>query len=316
MPARRWSPGAFPLSELDRLVLGVSAPDPNLPPLWVHPEPLLERAATLDVFPLVFHRLRHCPRGLPDQVISRWEERFRANAARNLYLDNEQRELLAALAAAGVAAVPLKGLRLAELAYGDLALRTQVDIDLYVSPRRLPAAFEVLTARGYRPLGSRVPPRRLAATGDLYTSGSGLGSNRAGMPVQVELHWRILPVDSEKLESILPTNPQQFPSELAFLYLCVHASADRWGTLKSLVDLAHLAARQPPGWEEVLAAAERLGLARILYITLGVLLAYFDLPVLEPLLARLDRVAPRGLPRAALANPFAPPTVLTPAATH
>jgi hypothetical protein len=125
-------------------------------------EALLVRAAALDLFPLAFHRLRLAGVSLNPS----WEESFRANSARNLFLHHEQGRLLAQLRQAGVCAAPLKGTALAELAYGDLSLRTQVDVDLYVSPRDLPRALEALQAAGYRLTAPRgVSAARLAATG-------------------------------------------------------------------------------------------------------------------------------------------------------
>jgi len=314
MAVRPWLPPAYRPGELDHHVLRLCAPEPVCPPLWVHPEPLLERAQALDVFPLVFHRLHQSLRGLPEKVSPAWEERFRANAARNLLHDIEQQRLLARLAAAGVPALPLKGTRLAARLYGDVALRSQVDIDLFVPPRSLPAALAALEADGYqRTTAVGLPAARLAATGDEFTSGCALVKAVGGMPVLVEPHWRLLPLDDLGHEALAA---QGFSPELEFLYLCLQASSDRWGTFKTLVDLAHWIARQPLDWERLTAQAEQRGAARILLVTLRVLLHYFDLAVPEAALRRLERAAPRVLPRDAVANPFAPLTPLSPAATH
>ena len=96
----------------------------------------------------------------------------------------------------------------------------------------------------------------------------------------------------------------------------MQASADRWGTLKTLVDLAHWVRRQPPDWDKLAAAAERLGRARVLSVTLQVLLHYFDLQIPEWVPARLAPAVSQALPRAAVANPFVPAPPLSPAATH
>lgn len=325
MPARRrWCFPVFPLNELDRRILALCAPTADVSPALGHPEALVERAAALDVFPLVYCRLRHGSiNGRPAPLRPAWEKRFRANAARNLYLHNLQQRLLATLAAAGVLAAPLKGTTLAELAYSDLALRTQVDIDLYVPPQQLPAALEVLAARGYQrvaPLGLR--PEQLAATGDEFTSECSLQSTGTGLPVMLELHWRLLPIADEELQAALAP-PEEggaaghaLPPELNFLYLSVRAAAHRWGRLKLLTDLAHWLARQPPAWESLLGIAHRLRLRRLLSITLAALETYFGTPVPEAVRAGLETARPRRLPPAAVANPFAPPPPLSPAAIH
>ncbi|MFQ5776801.1 MAG: nucleotidyltransferase family protein [Terriglobia bacterium] len=285
---------------------------------------LLERATTLDVFPLVFHRLQRL--GVEQHTLQTdWEKRFRANAARNLYLHHEQERLVATLAAAELLALPLKGTTLAEEAYGDLSLRTQVDIDLYVRPGQLSAALDVLTECGYRPvIPTGLRRELLAATGDAYTSECGLASFSSGKPVLLELHWRILPMADDTLAAVLVSSQAgegvgrrlRLPRDWNFLYLCLHASADRWASLKSLADLTHWIVRQPPDWERLLAAAARLRLRRILLITLLALQSYFAPPIPEEVLAALEPARPRRLPAAAIGNPFAPPNPLTPAAIH
>lgn len=313
-----WPFPPSPLTELDEKILKLCAPAAGPAPPGCDWEGLLERAAALDVFPLVYHRLRHYSRKLSEMLSPHWGERFRANAARTLLLHSEQQRLLEALAAAGVRALPLKGTALAELAYGDLGLRSQADIDLYVPARQLPRALALFEASGYRwvtPAG--VAPEPLAATGDEFSSECSLESTAGALPVLVELHWRILPMPEEELERRCTTdNGVRLPAELYWLYLCLQASADRWGTLKSLVDLAHWMSRQPPTWEPLLDAARRLGLRRILAFTLSALQAYFNVSIPHFVGKALASAHPRRLAPGAVANPFTPLTPVSPATTH
>lgn len=320
----RWAFPSFPLSQLDREVLALCTPGTLTASPRSAREVLLERAKTLDVFPLVFHRLQRL-RTEQQTLRIDWEKRFRANAARNLYLHHEQERLVAALAAAGLLALPLKGTTLAEEAYGDLALRTQVDIDLYVRPGQLPVALDVLTGCSYRLVNATgLRAELLAATGDAYTSECGLASFSSGEPILLELHWQILPIGDDELAAVFVSSQagegvgrgSRLPREWNFLYLCLHASADRWASLKPLADLAHWLARQRPDWEHLLAAAARLRLRRILLLTLLALRAYFASPIPEEVLAALEPARPRRLPATAIGNPFDLSEPLTPAATH
>lgn len=306
------------LTELDCHLLSLCSPRPTLPPPWVNTEELLARAVELDVFPLAFYRLRQSRLGLAESPSPRWEKLFRANAARNLFLHAEQLRLLSILTAAGVRPLPLKGTLLAEVAYGDLALRSQADIDLYVPPRQLPAALAQLQASGYRRVASAgLEAEQLAKTGDEYTAECTLAMTAGGMPIWLELHWRLLPVPAEELEAASGGEAEpRLSGAFALLYLCQQLSADRWGNLKLLTDLAHWMTRQPPAWDAVLAAAGRLGLRRILYLTLTVLRQFFELPVPEAVLARLESARPRTWPSAVLANPFSQLNSLPPATTH
>ncbi|HXE75813.1 MAG TPA: nucleotidyltransferase family protein [Candidatus Xenobia bacterium] len=295
-----WRFPVFASAEVDRAVLALCSPR-GATPAASEPDAVLARAAALDLFPLAFHRLRHAGR----RVNSRWEESFRANAARNLWLHHEQARLLELLRRSGVCAAPLKGTSLAELAHGDLSLRTQVDIDLHVSPPDLGGALEVLESAGYRrtaPAG--VPAARLAATGDEFTSECSLEST-APMPLLLELHWRILPLRHAELRAAL-RDADTLPPDLNFLYLSLRAAADRWGGLKLLSDLAHWLERRPPEWPQVLAAARRLGLRRILCLTLDALRVYFGTTVPAEVEAALASARPRRFPPAGIANPFEP----------
>ncbi len=310
----QWSFPIFASTATDRAVLALCSPRSASIPAGTDAEPLLARAATLDLFPLAFHRLRQA--GVP--VNPSWEESFRANSARNLFLHHEQGRLLAQLRQAGVCAAPLKGTGLAELAYGDLSLRTQVDVDLYVSPRDLPGALEALQAAGYRLTAPRgVPAARLAATGDEFTSECSLESTVAGLPVLLELHWRILPLDDDELRSALDKAGEPgLPPDLNLLYLSLRAAADRWGGLKLLADLAHWLERRPPDWAQVLDRARRLGLRRILGLTLDALRTYFSASVPGEVEAALASARPRRFPAAAVANPFVPQPPQTPSRLH
>jgi hypothetical protein len=314
MPAsRRWSFPLFPPSELDRQVLALCAPRGS-PPACTDASAVLARAEALDLFPLACHRLRQAGASIAPE----WSERFRANAARNLYFHSEQARLRAELASAGVCSAPLKGTSLAERAYGDPALRSQVDLDFYVAPRDLPSALDSLSRAGYRQAtSSAVTAARLARTGDEFTSECQLVSTGNGMPVLVELHWRILPLSDEELRRALGSQAAPgLPPDLNFLYLCLRAATDGWGSLKLLCDLAHWLEREPPDWERVLRLAGRLGLRRIVGLTLDALRVYFGVQTPAAVAESLASAWPRALPAFAVANPFAPATNLSPGAHH
>jgi len=92
--------------------------------------------------------------------------------------------LTAALADAGIRALPLKGPLLGERIHRELGARVSADIDLLVASDELVAAIEVLSTVGYER-----PPRALPP----YLSRPDLHEclrSKAGLP-EVELHWRV-----------------------------------------------------------------------------------------------------------------------------
>jgi hypothetical protein len=106
---------------------------------------------THEVAPLLATNLRRLqPRAaVPKAWIERAQKRFYAILMRNTALAEELLRVLAALNAAGVVALPVKGIVLAESLYGGLGLRQCADLDVLVQPRDLPAAREALRALGF-----------------------------------------------------------------------------------------------------------------------------------------------------------------------
>jgi hypothetical protein len=144
-----------------------------------------------------------------------------AARARGLAVEAATRSLAAALADAGIRALPLKGPLLAAEAHGDIGLRETADVDLMVAPERLDAAIEVLRARGYsEPQG----PRRPNGLPDLHFE-----LDHPTLP-PVELHWRAYWYErafSDRMLADARPGPDGVlraqPDDLAASLLLVHA---------------------------------------------------------------------------------------------
>ena len=85
----------------------------------------------------------------PDGWTADAQRRRSATLLQNRSLLGELLAALDAMSAAGVEAIPVKGLALTGMLYGNLALRPAGDIDVLVRPQDLPAAREALRALGY-----------------------------------------------------------------------------------------------------------------------------------------------------------------------
>ena len=90
--------------------------------------------------------------------------------------------VLAALDAAEVRSVPLKGPLLAAALHGDAALRVSTDIDVLVAPEDLAAAVQVVGSLGWTPRHAW-PRARMPLLHEEM--------GRAGTVPGVELHWRV-----------------------------------------------------------------------------------------------------------------------------
>ncbi|MEW6614163.1 MAG: nucleotidyltransferase family protein [Thermodesulfobacteriota bacterium] len=114
----------------------------------------LEKARGEGISPLVFIRL---PKVLinknytPKYVTDELRKDYYLSASKNTLIFNELRNILKVLNKAGLRVIVLKGAALAEMAYGNLALRPMSDVDLLVKKEDLFSINEHLEGIGYFP---------------------------------------------------------------------------------------------------------------------------------------------------------------------
>ena len=188
--------------------------------------------------------LRHA--GAPADWLVHSAEAWRGQAAFNLLLAHTETELLAAFAARGIAAIPLKGVSLSCMLYGSPAVRSTTDLDLLIPSAQMDAAAEMLETRGYRSSLPRalLSRRAFLAHTDEHTSETVYVAEAGGIPLQVELHWKILPLPEEKVWGGLTNyaapggRVRGLPPALYLLYLCAHLSGHGWRSLHWLADIA------------------------------------------------------------------------------
>mgnify|MGYP001036753676 FL=1 len=148
---------------------------------------LLPHARREGVAPLLYDATRGQDL-LPPWLEQELERDYFSTARRNLLLFEELEGILHALKRADVPAVLLKGAALAEVIYGNLALRPMWDIDLLVRERHLRTTVRTLTGLGFRAPGGDdldgLTPRDVHANQLLFTK-----SAPTEMPIEV--HWAL-----------------------------------------------------------------------------------------------------------------------------
>ena len=120
-------------------------------------------------------------------LMTRWRASFLSAAARYTRAAVQARELLAALHAAEVRVIPLKGVWLAERVYEDGSCRPMCDIDLLVPAEELARARAAVERLGY-------------TTTDYYLReecNKHAHYQKPGTPLTLELHWRLWLPDAE-----------------------------------------------------------------------------------------------------------------------
>ena len=240
---------------------------------------LLRLANAHEVDPLVCRSLQRLgARGIPDEARDALEATWRSTAARNTLLARELARVLHLLAGAGVPAIPLKGVALAETLYGDPGLRTCSDIDVLVPRDRARQALGLLREQSYAPeFTERFFETLLLRTHIEYT----LTRRERGFEYVVDLHWGIgwSPREDRRAAEALWADSRRvtrrgvethaMSPEWELLTLAVHAARHGWRPLKWLVDVHDYCAGRALNWAKLRAVAERFGWLPALRQTLG-----------------------------------------------
>ena len=231
------------------------------------------------LMPLAFgHVLGRFADAVPEQHRALMREEFTHNAARNVWLTAELCQVLGAFEREGVPAVPYKGPVLAAQAYGDLKLRSFVDLDVLVRKDDMARAGPILSALGYRPRLNLTAAQEEA----LFRSECDRVYLKEGRNVVLEVHWAVvppyygLPIEADDVladlrRAELGGAQVGIPApETMVLLLCVNGTKDLWARLEQVSALSELL-RGSPGldWEKVTRAAARLNFTRALLVGLS-----------------------------------------------
>ena len=240
---------------------------------WHHLFRLARRHAVL---PLL-HRGLEDVDGPPGGFREKLREEFRRNATRNTLLAGEMARLARLFEAEGVPLLAYKGPALARQAFGDIALRRFVDLDVIVRRRDARRAGELLRALGYE------KPRGLTAAHEdfLLRRQHNLAYTRDGGRMIVELHWEVAPARFAAVPvgesvwgratavSLYGTEVRCPSPEDLLLALAVHGTKHLWERLAWVCDVAALVNSHPDfDWPHVLKRARESRVERMLRLAL------------------------------------------------
>jgi hypothetical protein len=240
------------------------------------------------VAPLVYQQLeRHASNLTPPDVLAHLKKHYLENAARNTVLTAELCRLLDRFASSGIEAIPYKGPVLALFAYGNVALRRFVDLDVIVHKHDVLPAREILLDEGYAPSKSL----SLSQHELLLRTQHNLQFSRDNHRLIVELHWDVAPhlfassVNTDQLWQNLITldlNGSQvkaFSAADLLFSLCVHGSRHLWERLGWICDVAELLARQTFDWTKLLKRAAAADCERMFLLGLYLAERLLDAPL-------------------------------------
>ena len=259
---------------------------------WDH---VIQLAIRHDIAPLLYYRLKKFDRiaDVPPTFIQRLQEIYFYNAARNMRLYSDFSEVCNVLTGQGIEVIALKGLHLAEMVYGDVALRQMRDMDLLVRRQDLPRAQDALLEMGYG------PESRARIEEQCLTQHHLVPFTKRGAP-PIEIHWSITPpnspfkVDMDELwgraeqTKIADVPVLLLSPEDLLMHLCLHASFNHKFNsfaLKNVCDINETMSyyQDDIDWERIGSTADDPEIARYLLCTLqlvrGLLGTEMPLPI-------------------------------------
>jgi len=237
---------------------------------------LVARAERQGVIPLLDKFLSAHPGAAPAAAVADVRTRARVEAMQSLTLAGELATLTERLERAGVPALALKGPALGALAYGDFALRPQMDVDLLVHPEHVDRALAVLAEAGFTKHYDLAPGQEAAFRGVEYHHALAGEGGRS-----VELHWGIIKRQFALRagESLWWTGTQgvslggrtvrTLSNEATIVYLAIHGGKHEWPHVRWIGDIAAVARLAPMDWGAVERASRALGTLRMTRLALA-----------------------------------------------
>src|SRR5207253_5808430 len=194
-----------------------------------------------------------------------------------LWLTRELLRIIECFDGHGIRSLPYKGPTLAQVLYGNVTSRQFADLDILVSPDDLPKVRACLAELGYE-ASLKLPPREerayIAAGYELVFD---FGEHRN----LLEIQWRILPrfyavdfnierfFDRAIAVDLCERAVRTLCPEDLMVVLCAHAAKHAWTQLSWIREIGELSKSQQLDWVAIFNTAERLGVCRILAVSLA-----------------------------------------------
>jgi hypothetical protein len=238
-------------------------------------------------------------RGVPANAREKLQSRIRAQHLFTLSMTAELFRMLQEFSKARIETILVKGPLVSLLAYGDLAVRSYVDLDVLLRHRDIQGATQRMLAMGF---DAKVPESAIRAG---KIPGEYL-FKRPGTQRIIELHtertlryypkpMRVEDLFARKRHLLL--DGREVPAlslEDELVLDCIHGATHFWERLMWVADVAAVVARHPEmDWKKAGQAAADVGAERMLHvgILLGALLFGVALPAMIAEEIQQDRVS-------------------------
>ena len=249
------------------------------------------------ILPLVYLQLDHHASDLvPCDHLAQLKKHYLENVARNTILTAELSRLITRFANSNIDAIPYKGPVLALFAYGNVALRRFVDLDVIVKKSDVLKARQILLDDGYTPSKSL----SLNQQEVLLRTQHNMQFSRDNHRLIVELHWEVAPhlfaatINSDQIWDDLVsvdlngTEVKTLSAADLLFSLCVHGSRHLWERLGWICDIAELLARHEFDWPTLLNRAVQADSERMFLLGLYLAERLLEAPLPAEVKQRCD----------------------------
>jgi hypothetical protein len=251
------------------------------------------------LLPFLLHRLQIM--GVDDPELRRYQ-----SVARYVWLQNHKilwraQQLISQFAAAGITAMPLKGLAIGPLYYSDLRLRAMSDCDLLIPCASVRDASDILVRNGWR------SPNEASLRADAYLSTCHAATYFGPDRFEIDLHWHLCSdccsneADAVFWADLQPLSFNEVETRTLsatghLFHTCVHGGRqNELAPIRWIVDSAQIIREGQIDWHKILDLAREFRLVRRLQQTLGVLHGTFSLPIPDGVVAELMALKPSAI---------------------
>ena len=239
------------------------------------------------VHPLLAQALLSVQNQVPEEALKNLKQTYQANLHKALLLSREFVRIVECLSHASIEFLPYKGMALAETIYGDLALRQSGDIDLLIHAGDLKRVQQAVAELGYTPHVTLSENEQEAYLKSGYECVFDGAAGRNLLEVQWALQPRFYAVDVDmkglfrraQPVSVAGSTVKSLAPEDQFIVLALHAAKHVWGSLIWLCDLERISRLPALDWKWIGEQARKLGIVRILRVTLLLAQRLLGLPL-------------------------------------
>jgi hypothetical protein len=256
---------------------------------------VLRQSAKHGVTPLLYQRLKTLgpDANVPAGVMKGLRETYLYSAAANMRLYHALAKVLMVLRDDDIPVIVLKGAHLAQVVYGNTALRPMGDVDLLIRATDLSRVEGKLQEIGYSPATHSEPGMGHIMSHHLTLVKPGT--------VPVEMHWTIVYLDRIDLDelwkrarpaTIAGVEALVLSPEHLLLHLCLHVAFTHqfdFG-LGPFCDISETLRhyRDQMNWEQVRLCALQWGVSKCVYLTLYLARELMEAAVPEEMLKALE----------------------------